>query len=260
MGAINDLPMSEILKIAILNGQIPRFLYKYTTADNALLALERGTAYFARFSQFNDEYEGFANLDVNNSLTEWAVFLENNGIFGVEASFLMATIQNNPSQAAQIIRDVIEENQKNNGFLCLSTKSNNVLMWAHYADQNKGCCLEYDLLADLDVFCRIKKIKYDDDTIAYNYLQNNGGAFEAMFHKSKQWEYEDEYRVISIGHPGPIKLKEGSLTGIIFGPKIDDEKKKELITKVKTAHCGVKLSEAVKGANPSVLDIQVINV
>ena len=250
----NILP-SELLKLAVEQNRIPRFLYKYTKADSALKAIECGTAYFARFSEFNDEYEGFANLDVNNSIEDWAMFFENNGVHGVEARFFLDTVQRNPKQAAEIIRIVITENQKNNGFLCLATKPNNVLMWAHYADQNKGCCLEYDLLADTDVFCKIHKINYDDATVSYNYLQNNEGAFEAMFHKSKQWEYEEEYRVISIGKPGPIKLKDGSLTRVIFGPKTPVEKKNEIIALIKNIPYKVEVGAAVMGNSPKVFDI-----
>ena len=252
--------MSEILKIAIAQNQIPRYLYKYTTADNALKAIEGGTVYFARFSEFNDEYEGYAKLDTNNTLLDWSRFLSENNIIGDEALFLMETVKRNPTEASKIIKDVIEQSQKNNGFLCLSTKPDNILMWAHYTESNKGCCLEYDLMADLELFYKIKKIQYDDDVIVYNYLQNKGGALEAMFHKSKQWEYEDEYRVMTIGEFGPKKVKDGALSRVIMGPHISDEKRKDIIEKIGMLPIEPKLSKAVKGDDPSRFDILEVSI
>lgn len=255
MTDLNNMSMSEILKTAIVQNQIPRYLYKYTTADNALRAIGEGMVYFARFSEFNDEYEGFAKLDTNNTLWDWSRFFSENNITENEALFLLETVKHNPTQASKIIKDVIEQSQQNNGFLCLSTKPDNILMWAHYTESNKGCCLEYDLMADPELFCKIKKIQYDDDVIAYNYLQNKGGAFEAMFHKSKQWEYEDEYRVMTIGKYGPKKVKDGALSRVIMGPHISDEKKKDIIEKIGMMSIVPILSEAIKGEDPSRFDI-----
>ena len=252
------ISVSELLRLAIEQGKIPRYLYKYTTAENAIKAIEGGSVYFARFVEFNDEYEGFAKLDTNNNSAEWGRFFIQNGIFGWQAHFLMNTVMSNPQKASEIIKTVIEEIQNNNGFLCLSTKPNNVLMWAHYADQNKGCCLEYDLLADTEVFGCIKKIQYDDNTIMYNYLQNQGDALESMFHKSKQWEYEDEYRVIWINQHGVRKVKDGSLSKIILGSKISKIKEDEIRTKIQIMNTKPTICRATRGNNPKELDIVTV--
>ncbi len=250
--------MCELLRTAIEQNKIPRYLYKYTTVDNALKAITRGTVYFARFSEFNDEYEGYAKIETDNNYDDWVDFLKKNRVYGLDALFIMSTVKSNPLKVGDIIKNVILECQKNNGFLCLTTKCNNVLMWAHYADHNKGCCLEYDLLADVDVFCRIQKIRYDDKTLEFNYLKNNGGAFEAMFHKSKMWEYEDEYRVLSIDEHGPKKVKDGSLTRIIFGTKTSEEDKKRIIDNINSLKHTPKISIAVKGSNASEFEIEDI--
>ena len=255
MEQMRDLQMSELLKLAIEQKRIPRYLYKYTTIENAIKALENGTVYFAQFSEFNDEYEGFAKLDTNISINDWLSFFVQNGIFGWNAWLLANTVINDPRGASKIVKTVIEESQKKNGFLCLSTRPNSILMWAHYTNQNKGCCLEYDLLADTQLFNHIKKIDYDDNTIVYNYLRNQGGALEAMFHKSKQWEYEDEYRVIWINNHGVRKVNDSCLTRVIVGPQFQqnsDENK----TKLKDLTPVNKLYKAVKGDNPKVFDIK----
>lgn len=250
-----NISMSELLKLAIAQGKLPRYLYKYTSADSAIRAIEDGTIYFAQFSQFNDEYEGFANLDTSFSNQDWANFLVQNGIYGWEASFLMNTVMANPAKAAEIIKKTIEENQNNNGFLCMTPRPNKVQMWGLYADKNKGCCLGYDLLADPELFSYIRKVVYDDNTIAYNYLHNNGGAMDAMFHKTRLWENEEEYRVIWINQHGARKVKDGALCKIILGSKIDVKKEEEIKAKIKELNVVPDLFRAVKGNNPKEMDI-----
>lgn len=247
--------MSELLKLAIAQGKMPRYLYKYTSVDSAIRAIKDGTVYFAQFSQFNDEYEGYCKIDTSFSSQDWANFLVQNGIFGWNAYFLMQTVKNNPAEVERLIKQAVEDNQNNSGFLCLTPNPKNVLMWAHYADQNKGCCLGYDLLADAELFSHIRKVEYDDNTIAYNYLRYNGGAMDAMFHKSKQWEYEDEYRVIWINQHGARKVKDGGLCKIIFGSKIDEKKVEEIEAKINGMKVVPDLFRAVKGKNPKGMDI-----
>jgi len=80
---------------------------------------------------------------------------------------------------------------------CLSTEPTSELMWAHYAAQHKGICLEFTSRSKL--FCQALKIAYltyypvfdmadDDDSLPLMVLLTKSGA----------WEYEDEYRLICV--------------------------------------------------------------
>lgn len=74
----------EMLKLAIAQGSIPRYLYKYTTVENCLRIINDGTLYFADYHTFNDPFECKAIIDTKNTEQEWREFLLQNGVFPAE--------------------------------------------------------------------------------------------------------------------------------------------------------------------------------
>lgn len=72
-----------------------------------------------------------------------------------------------------------------------------VLMWSHYAEQHKGICVEYDFLNSKD-WDYLEPVYYSDKLFnlsARNSLNTN--QLLAASTKSKDWEYEKEWRVIA---------------------------------------------------------------
>lgn len=113
--------------------------------------------------------------------------------------------------------------------LSLSDSFNKVPMWAHYADNFNGICIEIDENGTLKK--NVEKLIYGDSTSLSNRGCNNGTVDEiaqlSLLRKSKDWEYEGEYRVLSkeqnieyqeidvkditcvyIGYKVPAKIKE----------------------------------------------------
>ena len=113
--------------------------------------------------------------------------------------------------------------------LSLSDSFNKVPMWAHYADNFNGICIEIDENGTLKK--NVEKLIYGDPTSLSNRGCNNGTFDEiaqlSLLRKSKDWEYEGEYRVLSkkqnieyqeidskditcvyIGYKVPSKIKE----------------------------------------------------
>lgn len=75
---------------------------------------------------------------------------------------------------------------------CLSTNYTDVLMWSHYADGHKGCCVELEILEN----CEHCDIIYKP-TI-FHLPDSNSTPMDAcikiLSHKLKIWRYEDEVR------------------------------------------------------------------
>ena len=132
------------------------------------------------------------------------------------------------------------------GILCLSESKNNILMWSHYAKNHSGVMFELNKnKLELDQSISMEKIKYQDNIPICNYdellginpsLSENKGLFEkSILIKSGSWSYEDEVRLLrKISnddrlHPFPKE----SFNAIYLGCKIESEKKKEIIRKVK---------------------------
>ena len=208
---------------AIAQGKIPRYLYKYTSVENCLHMIYDGTLYFADYHTFNDPFECKAVIDTNNSEEEWHNFLLQNGVNPSEATNLAKQISHDPSKAEKIVNECVQDSHDTTGFLCLTAKCDNLLMWAHYAKQHEGCCVKLDILNDVDLFYRIKAVVYDNNYIHYNYLQNNGGAFDTICHKSKEWEYEEEYRVMSFNKIGVKSMLPGTLKEVYLGCRMKDD-------------------------------------
>lgn len=86
--------------------------------------------------------------------------------------------------------------------LCLTSKKNNLLMWAHYANEHKGFVVEFDknhiFFKDLEKV-NYSRRRYREDYLKYVYPLNNNKYRESnkrYLIKSKDWKYEQEYRII----------------------------------------------------------------
>jgi len=91
---------------------------------------------------------------------------------------------------------------------CFTTKNQSVVMWSHYANYHKGFSVEYDLHGNRDspLALQLWPVIYRSQIFdATPYLVraakgetfNNLFGFIAALHKSPDWEYEDEWRVIA---------------------------------------------------------------
>lgn len=100
-----------------------------------------------------------------------------------------------------------EETQKNFNITfnrryicCFSFKADIPAMWAHYSQDHHGLCLGFDTSIKspfLEGHCG--KIRYSDKQSIFNWAKlgtKEDNSDNILFEKSKDWEYEQEYRVI----------------------------------------------------------------
>ena len=108
--------------------------------------------------------------------------------------------------------------QEQVGVFCVSTKRDDLLMWAHYADSHRGICLEFDGMSKL--MAHAHKVHYSGDRVPVNPYDDSHGVMmdKSLLTKSEHWSYEEEWRLIRYeGGPGPVEFRPPNLTGIIFG-------------------------------------------
>jgi hypothetical protein len=110
---------------------------------------------------------------------------------------------------------------------CLSTHPDSTRMWAHYADSCKGLCLEFSVRNEL--FCGALKVEYLDNYPRFSISATDEDEnLRPLLTKSKEWEYEDEFRLIASEQPfvfpgvpttnqGFLALPEGALQSVIVG-------------------------------------------
>ena len=111
----------------------------------------------------------------------------------------------------------------------LSSEYNNFLMWSHYSNEHKGICIAYDI-SNINEYNNIilKKVRYtnsvilgDYEHIFDNYALNLESHFISLFYlKHKNWQYENEYRIIADTKEEYIYLP---IKAIYFGMNASDD-------------------------------------
>lgn len=125
------------------------------------------------------------------------------------------------------------------GIYSLSKSYLDELLWAHYANSHKGFCLEYDsdlLLRSFKTervysFSVSYKNKPPEITIADMPIKNDGLIFKMTGFKSKRWEYEQEFRIIT-DNSGKQSYDCQSLKAIYFGLRMEESQKMEMMKKL----------------------------
>lgn len=226
MDSPQDTYLSSLVKIAIAEGKIPRYLYKYRKIDETLMILKNGTVYFSTLDQFNDPFEGKAIIDHNYTFNNWNDYLIRHSTPPHEAfNVAYGLTHQNKKKGKQIVEKAITKVLSQLGFYCLAKNPDNLLMWAHYTDSHKGCVVEFDIMKCLPIFERIGAVKYDANYPSYNYLIDESGPYMSIFHKSKEWSYESEYRIMNTQKSGVIDLPKEAVLSVIFGCKTSESDK-----------------------------------
>ena len=219
----------------------PKYLYKYFPINEYTESIfVKNEVFFTSPLQFNDPFDSRLNRVFKGSQIAKKLFIRK------ELKQLPSCsneqrreILNNPMKIIEFeenLQKLGDDFRNQMGVFCLSAKKDNILMWSHYAQQHQGFCLEFD--PKYGFFQRSHPIIYDTKLPTFNILKYKGTKDEklalanSLLTKSEDWEYEQEWRVINLpehGGPGVHKLHKESLTGIIFGFRINEEDRKQII-------------------------------
>ncbi len=97
------------------------------------------------------------------------------------------------------------------GIFCVTPHNDSQLMWAHYGANHQGICVGFH--ANRGPLAAAQRVRYSDVAPCYNHLVEDLKEFASVFlTKGRQWEYEDEYRLVSFdlgGKAGRMKAMEG---------------------------------------------------
>jgi hypothetical protein len=156
-----------------------------------------------------------------------------NEVINNEIEYLKKIFNLNPALTPELFERGYKESQINKikraSVCCFSFISNNLLMWAHYADKHHGACLIFDNSVE-NKFANIPDSRLTTVPVNYkpfseiNYFENKLEGIRNLFGtKSIEWEYEREYRIVILEPEGIVKFNPKFLTGIIFGLKVSDE-------------------------------------
>jgi len=179
--------------------------------------------------------------------------------------------KNTPELLSSIIR---EEFEKVNGVMndvvrttsrvaCFTEKLTNLPMWAHYACQHSGICMEYDIksIESEYIKSRLFPVFYVRKLPSFVSLSQRKQMLPFMMtdylaiHKLEDWKYEKEWRLVIVpGHEGyseetmrkdmkgkGMAHKFSRPKKVYLGAKIDETKKKDVLNLCH--NCGVDVMQ-----------------
>jgi len=95
------------------------------------------------------------------------------------------------------------------GVVCLSTVEDNHLLWSHYATQHRGFCIAFDetIVETLPDVFGYGRVVYQSDIPVFQFYDESPEEYfrKACMHKSDQWGYEEEYRIL-FEKPGLVQF------------------------------------------------------
>ncbi len=214
-------------------------LYRYSsitehTKDN----LKNNQIYFRSPHFFNDPYEFIFKFEIADEIyidflkivygDQFKVFLEK-GMSKLEV--LKHTRDHYFGQMYKLL-----------GAVCFSENENNDIMWAHYGDNHRGICIEYDTtIPPLDLCEKIIYVNHvfplsiSDASDIEGQLAIKIG--EAFLRKHILWNYEKEWRILS-GADTLVHYPSEAIKSITFGFFCDKQNKQKIIEL--TSHLDIK--------------------
>ncbi|MCW5237580.1 DUF2971 domain-containing protein [Verminephrobacter eiseniae] len=200
----------------------PIHLYKYRPLDSengeqvkhAHDILVRDRIWVVKPDSLNDPHELKFNLvknPDNSRVKEWAE--EGRRQCGLEFRFEDSLSE----PILKFMTDNIRAEMRRAGVFCASQDPRNGPMWAHYADDHRGICIQYDTAED-ELFLLAQQVLYRPQLPTMMMPSDPDNPPDYYRYKSPEWEYEREWRVV-IPRNSSLSVTVRSLTisGVIFG-------------------------------------------
>lgn len=210
-------------------------VFKYRGGDDSIFtrdleSLENDTFWAPTRSMLNDPCEGLVSSDFLLKKIDLTVRILGNG---------SEDVSNSVKVLKQLLNDVIDK-KDSAGVYSLSKSSTDELLWAHYAGNHEGFCIEYDL-DTLVYFGRNDyfnfDVKYSDHppTLGINDMLKIGEKVSFIQKligiKSKKWAYEKETRVVT-SESGLQSYDYRAVKAIYFGLRMPEERMQELMRRL----------------------------
>lgn len=132
-----------------------------------------------------------------------------------------------------------EKFKKSLGITCFSEDNKSILMWSHYAHYHSGYCIMFKFPEKSSIRESIYPVAYRNERLDFGsqiFGNEKYWIFKAVLLKSWQWDYEKEWRFLSIKIDDDLINNEmipeidlsSYIKGIYLGAKIDNQIEAEI--------------------------------
>lgn len=252
--------------------KLPRRLYKYRNDDaNGSRLLLDGELWFASFESLNDPGDGVVSVHLNGpqntALIQSRVYeaaklkwpdrsdQDWRDAAIVTTSARRSDLVNGLSQWTEA--KLVAERKQPATIFCISGDCRNSVMWAHYATNHSGICIELDTRDR--TFRSARPIEYVDEAIPYSAAEiviseKLRDSAPWLFRKSNLWNYEKEWRVIRHGMPvGVQRIQRRSVTSVILGCRMPEPRRQWYRNALRFRNIRIFQASLAKGSNHKLL-------
>lgn len=217
----------------------PDIVYKYTDFNiHSLLNLVSQSIYFSSPNSFNDPYDCSLKPIVEHPTDEDAELIRANILEHVDWTSKQAEIDYKNMPLSQLKSELVAQSETSQkeisdkivsqmGISCFSSKNDNLTMWSHYGGNHNGFCLAFDTGTGpfTDRFYHVKyEIAVPVMNIVDLVINKNIDSIQLLFcTKSKDWKYEDEWRLFHLEGGTSYCYGNESLKAIYFGPEMSPQ-------------------------------------
>ena len=256
--------------------EAPAVLYKYRIWDEyGKRVITENQVYLAAPDQFNDPFDvGLPYKHDKAELTDenmWKKFYEmeadntDRGLHEQRKAILAKRIADGIFKDDRYWKEHyggFKQRLQQIGILSLTTQMDNLLMWSHYSSSHQGFCVGFDSKILYDA-CQglIHKVKCQDEFPILPLFGNNEQKIVTLITtKSKQWEYEDEYRIHKLGGAKQVvKLPNEAYREIILGVNMLPNVREEILSLATSKYPYIKVFQASLNEEAFRLDFKQIN-
>lgn len=248
-----------------------QYFYKYVSAETALLILKNKKLKYSSPLTFNDPFDVQTKIDFDFKPEDLASLLGAKFDKGIEP--FMDKFKNQYKE----LNNWWRSEAKDSRIFCVAEDNDNLLMWAHYADDHHGAVIKFECLTALDtMLCAALKVNYVEKppviatldeyikSLLGQHELDHGSLYIKLFTlKSDHWKYENEWRVFipSFGMSNPTLAKMASendsmsilmdidpqeIHSIYFGCKMEDDIQKEIENNLSGDFSHVQIFKSIK--------------
>ena len=220
--------------------QPPTYLYKYRSLagparEFTKAIFETGSLYYATPAELNDPFECFpVMLDRQPDAVRWAeqerlIEKYTQHLSIAERNRLKRRARARPREEIEALLTASHLNWRTQLGICsLTACPDDVLMWSHYADSNRGICLQFRTTSVLQPhFLHALPVIYVDERPTLDMSDRSARDWplleRTLLMNAKRWEYEQEWRLIDQDGHGPHSFPKWDLVGVILGASISLE-------------------------------------
>lgn len=220
------LKIGDVIRAKILNKELPRYIYKYTKINKNLYnSLSESYIYFSNYKYFNDPFDCQIKVNTDVSFDElYEYFKSLNGISNFDSSFILKRSKeiynSNKNEINNLLNETLNNIVSRLGVTCFSLNYKKILLWSHYSNHHTGVCIKYDLYEIANNDFVPFYVKYKNMYPIFNFIKDKSRKHElakiVLGTKFIDWEYEEEFRIVSYKKE-KNKINPKGLLAIYFG-------------------------------------------